>query len=99
MHTLSLATPEELKVEIALGKNEAGEPTYYHTDAATVMLAYSECTRGIPAPSLQESHELFRKQISQAWGHEITLAMAYLIVEMCVKITSDLKKKHISVTS
>lgn len=94
MHTISLATPDELKVEIELGKDEAGLPKYRTDDAASLLLTYSEGARGIPTPSLQESYEKFRETISQAWGVEVNSTMAYLIVETCVKITSELKKKH-----
>lgn len=95
MHKISFATPDELQVEIDLGKNADGQPQYRRDDAGSIMLIYSECTRGVPAPSLQESYEKFRVKISQDWGVEVSSVMANLIVEACVKITNDLKKKHI----
>lgn len=97
MHKITAATPDELQLEIDLGKNAQGEPTYAHEDAGTLMLIYTDCARA--GGTMEQSYEAFRQQLSLRWKTEINFATAYLVVETIVKITQDLKKKHISGSS
>lgn len=82
---------EELKVEIQLGDEIKGP--YRVDDAAELLLLYTDCARG---KSIPEAYESFRVQASLRFGHEISAAMAFAIIEAISAHTMNFKKKHIS---
>lgn len=95
MHKVSLVTDDELRVEFELGPaadDGTATPAYAHDNAASLMLAYVDVSRG---KSIEQAYEDFRNTLIVRWNYPaLTAAMTYMVVETCVKITQDLKKKH-----
>lgn len=87
MHRLTPVDDNELKVQIELNGQLVRD------DAAELMLLYTEGTRG--GQTMEQAYETFRNKLTQRWQAPINAPTAYLVVEAIVKITNDLKKKHI----
>lgn len=98
MYKVSLVTDDELKVEFELGPaadDGSGKPAYATDNAAAIMLAYVDASRG---KSCEQAYADFANVLRVRWNYSgITSALTYMVVETCVKITQDLKKNHTTV--
>lgn len=88
MHKVSLVTDDELQVQFEIGQ----DVPLANDNAASLMLAYVDVSRG---KSIEQAYADFRNTLIVRWNYPaLTEAMTYMVVETCVKITQDLKKKH-----
>lgn len=90
MLTVSFVGDDELQVEFEL----AVDPhTTRQDNAAMIMLAYSDSSRG---KTVVQSYEDFANVLTVRWDHPVNYAMTYMVLETCGRIVGEVKKKHIS---
>lgn len=94
MHTINYASNDDLVMEIVLDEQGLSRRI---DNAATLHLIFSDCTRN--TMTLAEAYDKFRVKLCERFNCEVNETMAYLIAEDAIKVTSELKKTHVTVRS